>query len=98
MPAPVSCPALSVRCYTISFTAFNVRCHGAVFFPATKSIGFANRITRRWLSPMVQNFVVRPLDHLATAPDQVLQAALMKRPFKSIETSRSVMHQKTGVV
>src|ERR1039457_6879128 len=38
------------------------------------------------------------LDHLATAPDQVLQAALMKRPFKSIETSRSVMHQKTGVV
>lgn len=60
MPAPVSCPALSVRCYTISFTAFNVRCHGAVFFPATKSIGFANRITRRWLSPMVQNFVVRP--------------------------------------
>src|ERR1017187_8934594 len=29
---------------------------------------------------------------------KVLQAALMKRPFKSIETSRSVMHQKTGVV
>src|ERR1035438_9543431 len=38
------------------------------------------------------------LDHLATAPDQVLQAALMKRLCKPIETSRSVMHQKTGVV
>jgi hypothetical protein len=37
------------------------------------------------------------LDHLATAPDQVLQAALM-RLCKPIETSRSVMHQKTGVV
>src|ERR1022692_4627945 len=38
------------------------------------------------------------LDHLATAPDQVLQAALMKRLCKPIETSRSVIHQKTGVV
>src|ERR1022692_538601 len=28
----------------------------------------------------------------------VLQAALLKRPCKPIETSRSVMHQKTGVV
>jgi hypothetical protein len=38
------------------------------------------------------------LNHLATTPDQMLQAALMKRLSKSIETTRSVMHQKTGVV
>ena len=35
---------------------------------------------------MVVGTLIGHLDHLATAPDQVLQAALMKRPFKSIET------------
>jgi len=38
------------------------------------------------------------LHHLATTPDRVLQAALMKRLRKTIETTRSVMHQKTGIV
>src|ERR1700730_3451238 len=38
------------------------------------------------------------LDHLAATPDQVLQAALMKCLRKSIETTRSVMYQKAGVV
>ena len=38
------------------------------------------------------------LDHLAAAPDQVFQAALMKRFLKSMETSGSVVHQKTVVV
>ena len=37
-------------------------------------------------------------DHFATTPHQVLQAAWMKRLLKPIETSRSVMHQKTVVV
>ena len=37
------------------------------------------------------------LNHLATSPDQVFQAALMRRLRKAIETPRSVMHQKTGV-
>src|SRR5438128_2232135 len=36
------------------------------------------------------------LDHLAATPDQVLQAALMKRLRKSIETTGSVMQKKTG--
>src|ERR1700736_2987681 len=38
------------------------------------------------------------LNHLAATPDQVLQAALMKRLRKPVETPRSVMQQKTGVV
>src|SRR5438105_875575 len=38
------------------------------------------------------------LDHLAATPDQVLQAALVKRLRKSIETTSSVMQKKTSVV
>ena len=38
------------------------------------------------------------LDHLAATSDQVFQAALMKRLLKSIEATRSVMHQKSVVI
>src|SRR5215471_20810980 len=38
------------------------------------------------------------LDHLAATSDQVLQAALMKRLLKSIETTGAVMHQKAVII
>ena len=38
------------------------------------------------------------LDHLPTPPDQMLQAALMQGLRKPVETPRSVMQQKPGVV